>query len=280
MELTRMFRLFLVMAFIVSFSARTPAQTHLSVKHAKSKAACADQPFAYDNGPVGQGTWCDVCNRFRRFQAPINIPGKIADGSPDPALPAIKFIGYDKPTPLATKKNLHNLKVDYSKGDSSIEIAGMGTYKLQEFHFHRPSEEAVNNYRYPMVIHLVHQKANCPMGQPNCAVALGVLVEEGEPTQETSNLLKILFQHFPPPLVQGGPSIQVKDLLPSDYENAGYYNFPGSLTTPPCTENVTFFILKTPVKFSAEQIRQFARRYPLPNARDIQDFNNRPIRDR
>jgi carbonic anhydrase len=63
------------------------------------------------------------------------------------------------------------------------------------------------------------------------------------------------------------------DLLPS---NHNYYTFDGSLTTPPCTEGVSWYVLETPVSFSKAQIEKFASIYP-GNARPIQPLNNRVV---
>jgi carbonic anhydrase len=254
------------------------AQTTAPAMKAKAAAECDKHPlYAYDHGPNGQSTWCGVCNNAaqRHFQAPINIP----EGKPNPALPAIRFMGYDQPTSLKTTlENPNNLKLYTPVRPPLIEIPGLGRYDLEEFHFHRPSEEAVSNHRYPMVIHLVHKKAGCVTGQ--CAVVISVLVEEGQPTAKTSAVLKVLFARFPPPAADGGTPVEIDGLLPADHQNAGYYTFPGSLTTPPCTEGITFFVLKTPIKFSAAEIEEFARRYPLPNARDIQELNGRTVENR
>jgi carbonic anhydrase len=51
---------------------------------------------------------------------------------------------------------------------------------------------------------------------------------------------------------------------------------PGSLTTPPCTENVTWYVLKTPIQLSADEIARFARLYPM-NARPVQPLNGRDL---
>jgi carbonic anhydrase len=50
--------------------------------------------------------------------------------------------------------------------------------------------------------------------------------------------------------------IDVTGLLPPDRR---YYTFSGSLTTPPCTEDVTWFVLKTPERISQRQADAFAR---------------------
>ena len=67
--------------------------------------------------------------------------------------------------------------------------------------------------------------------------------------------------------------IDVTQLLPADH---GYYTFPGSLTTPPCSENVTWFVLRDPVEFSGQEIARFAKLYPM-NARPVQPLNGRVV---
>jgi carbonic anhydrase len=52
----------------------------------------------------------------------------------------------------------------------------------------------------------------------------------------------------------------------------------GSLTTPPCTENVLWMVFKDPIMVSPEQIGIFARLYPH-NARPIQPTHDRLIKE-
>lgn len=257
-----------LLTLVVALSSPVSAQ---GVAHPKGKRAhdeCKKKPFAYDNGPYGQGSWCGECNAEvhipERRQAPINI-----SGAQPSSLPAIQF-NY-QPTPLRTIQNAGNLKVE---GKGSIHIENFGDFSLEEFHFHRPSEEAIDNHRSAMVIHLVHANA----AHTKYAV-VGILVEEGTPAPETGRLIDTLIRHFPPPLgLQDNTVINAKDLLPADPDS--YFRFDGSLTTPPCTEGVTFFILKSPVYLSGEQLRQFARHYPMPNARNIQETHGREILER
>jgi carbonic anhydrase len=265
MHHNRMRCLFFVLVSSICLSSLTYAQSAPRAKRAKADDDCKKKPFAYDNGPYGQGSWCGQCNVEvsipERRQAPINITG----AHPAP-LAAIVF-DYQS-TELSTIQNANNLKV---AGKGSIHIANFGDFTLEEFHFHRPSEEAINNHRPAMVIHLVHANA----AHTHYAV-VSLLVEEGTPTQAAGRLIETLIRHFPPPLGPQGAdtTINPADLLPVDQD---YFRYEGSLTTPPCTEAVTFFVLKTPIFLSAEQIRQFAHRYPLPNARDMQETRGREI---
>jgi hypothetical protein len=91
MDLIPALRFISRLSLLIILSLASLAQSASLRKPAKSNAECAKDPFAYDHGPVGQQTWCGVCNNAaeRHYQAPINIP----EGTPDPALPEIKFTG-------------------------------------------------------------------------------------------------------------------------------------------------------------------------------------------
>jgi len=150
-------------------------------------------------------------------------------------------------------------------------------FKLDQFHFHHPGEEAIDNHRPAMVIHLVHNTKE-PVA-PGGGIAVGIMVEEGKPDPKTAALVNKLIENFPPPDGrkggEAGVDINAADLLPAI--TRGYYRYTGSLTTPGCAGPVTFYLLKMPVFFSAEQIRQFERHYPFPNARNIQPTNGRLV---
>lgn len=250
--------------------ANAQAETQSTASAGKADADCAKEPFTYDNGPLGQPNWCGACNlATSKLQAPINIDSRNA--KPDSSLPSIRF--FYRPTKLVVYENPHNLKIDYKNGDSSITI-GNEKFKLVEFHFHRPGEEAIDNHRPAMVLHLVHANAD-----GSAFVAIAVLIEEGAPSPRTAALVNKLILHFPPPAGSQEVEINAADLLPAGSlpANHSYFRYQGSLTTPACGENVTFYVLKTPIRFSAEQLKQFERRYPFPNSRNLQGTNGRQV---
>ncbi|HLJ91078.1 MAG TPA: carbonic anhydrase family protein [Candidatus Angelobacter sp.] len=237
----------------------------------------ADEPkaIAYDNGPSGQPSWDGDCNvPLPAFpQAPINIQ----NAQINPGLPIIQFSYSSIPLQYAT--NANNVKVAVH-GQGGITLGTLGTYRLNEFHFHRPGEEAIGNHRPAMVIHMVHEKQG-GSGEPLFA-AIAILVEESSPshpaTPLASALIDRLTRNFPPPLTPSSPvSINPRDLLPPNLatQASTYYRYKGSLTTPPCSGDVTFYVLKTPIYLPAAQIEEFARRYPSPNSRNIQETTAR-----
>jgi carbonic anhydrase len=197
-----------------------------------------------------------------KTQSPIDIEDAVAKKSD---LPAIAF-DY-KPSPLKIIDNGHTIQVDYAPG-SSITVQGK-QYDLVQFHFHKPSEEKINGKTYDMVAHLVHRDRD-----GNLAV-VAVLLQAGS----ANGLIDTLWNNIPKEkgkqsAVQG-VVVNAADLLPAN--KAAYYTFSGSLTTPPCSEGVTWFVLKTPTSISKDEVTHFGHLYPM-NARPTQPLNDREIR--
>ena len=170
------------------------------------------------------------------------------------------------PTHFNIVDNGHSVQVDVGKG-STMTIMGR-TYEFAQFHFHRPSEERVNGKSFDMVVHLVHRDSG-----GNLAV-IAVLLEQGP----ENPLVQTLWNHLPleeNQYVTPSVAIDLNALLP---ENRNYYTYMGSLTTPPCTEDVLWMVFKQPLKISPEQIAIFARLYPY-NARPVQASNGRLIKE-
>ncbi len=153
-------------------------------------------------------------------------------------------------------------------GENSLTVRG-NTYQLVQFHFHHPAEERINGQGYPMVGHFVHRNE---VGQ---LAVLAVLLEPGE----ANPLIQKVWTHMPLDVndsVRMPPDlIHVGEILPRDQR---YYQYMGSLTTPPCTEGVLWLILKQPVSISREQLRLFGQLY-ANNARPVQPRHDRPVRD-
>jgi carbonic anhydrase len=191
-------------------------------------------------------------------QSPINITGaKPAD------LPALKF-DYNA-VPLNIIDNGHTVMVTYAPG--STLTVGDHVYKLTQFHFHHPSEEHVNGKKYVMVAHLVHEDADGHL------TVVAILFKEGAANPLLDTLWKDIPTEKEKAATLSDVSVNVKELLPAD---AGYYKFSGSLTTPPCTEGVTWYVLKTTSTLSRQQLAAFAKLYPADN-RPIQPTYQREI---
>lgn len=209
-------------------------------------------------GAMGPENWGDefpTCAKGKS-QAPLDIKG--------PFEKALFPIRPDyKNGPLKIVNNGHTIQVNVPPG-SKLRIDSK-PFELLQFHFHRPSEELIDGKPAAMVIHFVHKSS-----EGRIAV-LGVLLKEGNENPG----IKLLWQHAPqkegPEVSPEGVRFNPGNLLPREYE---FWSYEGSLTTPPCTEGVRFFILKSQVNVAKEQIEQFPFK---KNARPVQPQNGRAI---
>ena len=245
---SRLIRLFAVSAMLAGAAlAQEHAGPHWSYRG-------ADGPTHWGELDKGFAT-CQLGH----LQSPIDIRApKAAD------LPPIQ-VAY-RPAPLHIVNNGHTIQVDYEPG-SSITV-GDRRYELKQFHFHHPSEEKINGKGYAMVAHLVHAAADGSLA------VVAVLLDA---RSSANPLVAFLWQYLP---AQEGPEkthddvqIDATGLLPTE---RGYYTFTGSLTTPPCTENVTWFVLKAPETISQAQADAFGRIYQR-DARPTQPLNGRDV---
>jgi len=229
-------------------------------------AFAGDKPahWSYD-GATGPQRWSSLEQDFATCklghnQSPIDIRKTSKE-----KLPALEF-AY-QPSPLKILDNGHTIQVNYAAG-SSVTIDGK-RYDLLQFHFHKPSEEKINGRSYPMVAHLVHKNDEGKLA------VVAVLFRKGAENPLVQALWDALPQEKGQAQDVAGVSIDIGKLLPA---SQGYYNFAGSLTTPPCSEEVNWFVLKSPVEMSDAQLKRFAAVYKH-NARPTQPLNGRTIRE-
>jgi carbonic anhydrase len=212
---------------------------------------------------TGPAHWGDLSPDYSlcktgQEQSPINIANTVAE-----KLPPIDF--HYLPSQLKLIDNGHTVQVNYAPG-SSITVAGK-KYELLQFHLHHPSEETINGKPYDLGIHLVHKDA-----EGHLAV-VAVLFKEGA----SDAAIKAVVNHLPTVKEQeitADATVDAADLLP---QTRNYYTFSGSLTTPPCTEGVMWFVLQTPSTLSSAELRTLAKLYPN-NARPVLPLNARTVK--
>jgi carbonic anhydrase len=222
--------------------------------------------WAYEgeNGPQAWGKLkpeFNVCAIGKR-QSPIAIKD---DATLQGPAEAVQF--HYTPSTGTVVNNGHTIQVNL-EGDNSITVRN-STYKLLQFHFHTPSEEMINTKRFAMVAHLVHKNE---AGQ---LAVVAVLLEVGEPNP----LIDTVWTYMPldtnDQVRMPAGLIDMNEILPADQR---YYQYFGSLTTPPCTEGVLWMVMKQPLRISPEQFHLFSQQFPF-NARPVQAVNGRPVRE-
>jgi carbonic anhydrase len=224
-------------------------------------------PWSYE-GPKGPDHWGDLdpdyaACKVGKEQSPIDIrsANKVD-------LPAIRF--EYKSGPLRIINNGYTaVRVNYPPGNGNFLIVGDKRYELTQFHFHRPSEEFIQGKPYDMVIHLMHTAGDGKVA------AVAVFLNSGS----ANATIQRLWEHMPRTAGKetriAGVALNPAGLLPHD---TGYYTYMGSQTAPPCSEGVTWFVLKTPIDISADEISAFAKLYPH-DVRPPQPLNGRVVQE-
>ncbi|MDF1752289.1 MAG: carbonic anhydrase family protein [Verrucomicrobiales bacterium] len=221
-----------------------------------------DIHWSYD-GPTGPSHWGElnpewILAKSGKKQSPINL-SKSSQTTDLPILTA----DYQA-TPLNLTNNGHTIVQSYSEG-SSASISG-NSYQLAQFHFHHTSEHTVDGNYFDMECHLVHKN------EEGNLLVVGVLIKAGKENE----FLKQFWSDLPQEEGKSSTAtlqINVEDLLPDDLS---YYHYQGSLTTPPCTEGVQWYVLSDPIEASVGQIAAFSAIFPKNN-RPVQNLFDRKV---
>ena len=158
--------------------------------------------------------------------------------------------------------------VQVNVGRGNFMTIGNQSYELVQFHFHRPSEEKINGKGTEMVIHLEHR------GPGGKLAIVAVLLERGK----ANDTIQTVWNNIPLEKNQQVASSEPLDPLELLPERREYYTYMGSQTTPPCTENVLWLVMKQPMTASPAQMALFSRLYPL-NARPVQESEGRMVKE-
>ena len=201
-----------------------------------------------EGSPKNWGQFSSTCS-IGKNQSPIDI---INTDSQDLTNP---FFHY-QPSKLHILNNGRTIRINYDRG-SYLDLDGE-TYDVKQFHYHTPSEHSINGKLFPAELHIVHEKNG------DYAV-VGILLAEGE---TDNSAYQPVIDNLPAgvsPQIDVGITINAAELLPS---NRTTYRYSGSLTTPPCTEGVNWFLMTTPVQLSSAQIASLTTAI---------NGNNRPV---
>ena len=216
-------------------------------------------------GYTGAGAaalWGDLAPEFEvcktgTQQSPINIDKFI-----QAELPRLTY-AYS-PSPLSVSNTGRSVQVNYAPG--SHLTLDEKVFELQSFQFHTPSEHYLDGAPYPMELEFIHKAEDGAMA------IISVLVKVGA----HNPVIEGIWQNVP----AAGQSksvdsvgLSAEDLMPED---KSYYTYEGSLTSPPCTEGVVWYVLKEPIEISEKQLTAFQGVFPV-NARPIQPLGGRTI---
>lgn len=216
------------------------------------------------SGAYNASRWGELSPEFEtcqlgRDQSPINLddpdsyqPGELAEIEFDYQSSKVEVIN-----------NSHTVVVNYEPG-SKVKINNK-EYELLQFHFHTPSEHTIENKASAMEVHFVHKNETGKLA------VVGVMMNSGAENPLIARIWDMLPDGSK--AKTKAISLNAADLLPN---NKNYLSYEGSLTTPPCSEGVSWNVLLEPIEVSPEQVESFGSLHPY-NARPIQPINGRSI---
>jgi carbonic anhydrase len=218
--------------------------------------------WAYE-GKEGPLNWGRLDPAYRacadgKEQSPIDIRGAHLDK----ALQPIEF--HYVAGAMTLLNNGHTVQVTPPAG--SYIVANGIRYDLIQFHFHHPGEEAVKGKLPDMSLHLVHRSADGKYA------VIAVRLNEGN----DNAVLAALWPHLPK--TAGATDKMTEEMSPAGLlpTDRAYWTYEGSLTAPPCTEGVRWFVYEQEVELSRTQLRAFAMLYKV-NSRMLQAAHGRKI---
>ena len=203
-------------------------------------------------------------------QSPINIISSNVQNDPKQHI-TLKLTGS-----LIAIENLgHTIQLDFANGSEAI-INGQ-SYELKQFHFHTPSEHLIDGMTFPMEMHIVSKLNDSVKSGGSTFAVVGVLFKIGHENKFLNEFLNSI------PQEEGKANldqqkVNLNDLfidIPKGETNA-YYNYHGSLTTPPFTESVNWIIRKRIFEASVDQILTIEK-LEGNNARHVHTLNERKI---
>ncbi|XP_077023244.1 carbonic anhydrase 2 [Tamandua tetradactyla] len=247
-----------------------------------------------DNGPDRWYETFPIAKGER--QSPVNIDTNAAKH--DPALQPLS-LSYEEATSRKILNNGHSFNVEFDDSQDKAVLKGgplTGTYRLIQFHFHwgssdeQGSEHTVDKKKYAAELHLVHWNTKYgdfgkAVQQPDGLAVLGIFLKIGSAKQGLQKILDVLDSIKTKGKSAEFPNFDPRELLP---ERLDYWTYPGSLTTPPLLECVTWIVLKEPISVSSEQMLKFRKlnfnvegeseKAMVDNWRPAQPLKNRQIK--
>lgn len=253
-------------------ASAAPSASAAPAPSASASAAAATPAgpphFSY-SGDDGPDKWGSLDASFATcasgtHQSPIDLPAK-------PAASKDKPLGRGKydPFPLKILNNGHTVQVNDS-ASSTFTIDGVA-YSLAQFHFHVPSEHTIAGAHFDAEAHFVHKSADGKLA------VIGVMMKKGK----ENKALAAVIDHAPPEKmpetnVDGAP-IDVTQILPA---HPKYDRYDGSLTTPPCTEGVSWLVIPPSagvIEVSDAQLAKLSTAVHGNNSRPVQPLQGRSV---
>ena len=260
-DTTKFLRLGALAAVLVLAAAACGGSTASPSASASASAAASTPAHWTYEGEEGPANWGKLDATYTAC----------ADGSAQTPIDIVKPTGKDLPNPEFTYaagaativNNGHTIQAVAADGNT-LTVNGV-TSTLLQMHFHAPSEHTIAGKQFPAEMHFVHKAADGALS------VVGVMISEG--TADNAAWAPYVDSLTTVQGTDGSATIDWAAMLPAEKLT---YRYEGSLTTPPCTEGVHWFLMTTPVALSKAQIAKITAAYD-GNFRPVQALNGREV---
>lgn len=252
---------FLLTAILTLFLLTLSACGAKSTPEHETSSSSAHWTYEGEEGPAHWGELdpaYEMCGKGKS-QSPIDI------SSPNEQDIA-NIVFHYQPSEVNILNNGHTAQVNYDTG-SYIELDG-ARYDVAQFHYHAPSEHEVDGKLFAAELHIVHKSADGKLA------VVGLLFQEGSANPALDPFINNLPAEKSD-VKDAGVKINVMDFLP-DIQTT--YRYSGSLTTPPCSEGVSWLVMTTPVELSSDQLSKLEGLFEANN-RPVQPLNDRTLNE-
>jgi carbonic anhydrase len=213
-------------------------------------------------------------------QSPIHIRSRDAVTAPDlPELDVdyprhvelrVRYVRKDEgdPAGCSTRGAEEVVQADVPEGAAAVRIGGR-RYELLQLHFHTPAEHRLDGYRFPVEQHFVHR------GPDGETLVVGLFLAPGG---RGDTLQDAVLGDLPE---ECGPEREVAgDLAAALPRELSTFRYPGSLTTAPYSEPVSWLVLARHRNVAAASTRGYRKLFPDGDAREPQPLNGRVVQFR
>ncbi|XP_010090214.2 alpha carbonic anhydrase 4 [Morus notabilis] len=268
-----------IFRFVVSLILLSYFRSQITVCSADEEGYNGTIRYSYNESTLrGPSRWGQLdpnwflCGNGTR-QSPININASTVQLRPQ--LGGLQTNYSPAPATLFNRGN--EIEVNWNGSDAGNLTVNGTVYKLLECHWHTPSEHRLNGRRFDMEIHLVHKNDR---GEIAVVGILYKYMRWSKPDPFLSSIYQQILS-----LRNGTKQIPLGIVNPRDIESPGrrwrsYYRYNGSLTTPPCAENVLWTVLKRVQTVSPKQVQALQEAVDdgfEENARPTQPLNGRKV---
>jgi carbonic anhydrase len=223
------------------------------------------------NGPVGPNSWNTIAPAGDLpFQSPVDLGGPTVD------LSTVLSVRYNDAVPSRIVNNGRQIQVQFPAGNPNVSvIVGGREFGLAQFHYHDPAETTVDGRAFPLEQHFVNISATG--GETVVAVFLQVGAHNDALDPILGALASLRVPNTATTITQ---PISFAGLLPANTQ--GWF-YEGSLTTPPLSGPINWFVFATPITLDSGQLAQYEQVAGasgfLPNARPVQPLNGRRLNE-